>query len=1149
MKKVLILLSTVLLLTLLTLAVGAADVVYLKNGGAGDGSSASSPVGSLEDAFAKLDLSGDCTVVLCGEFTQSATFLHTKKYDGTVTFTSVYDGVDYRKTAGAVYTPGPTRYVLTGATVFEDMDFYLQADYFLVIAAHNPLTIGEGVTMQSASKGFNGKAIASGFSILGGYQNGVEVTKKGATPPTVSDEPVNITIKSGKNIVLVAYSRQIKEPAYSGKATITVEGDAHVGMLYFAPVNTTFGGNADVEIHVGGNAYIEKLVGGTNDGTLNSVTLHWESGEIGYFARSTREAVTTTAANGYTLLYGEKAEQAAFFPTVSAKFDTMKATFTPSEEKPNTPTETPSEKPKDTDTPRADGYNVISVEDYMDKTTAAFLSKLISFSTDYKFVWNADGTPRVALPDHWFGWCKGSDTPNNPYHQKVAKLLFNEQTKMYDLYIADTFGIEILNLYILADMYEQFGTVTTKTITDGWVKYDVWDMGGGNRQQGAYALARGNRYIAPFLGMAEYGNRFPWCEEPWICNNTIGCMTAGMPNTAIDIAKIFGSVTGDSDNLVWVDFIAAMYAMAYFEDDIPTLIRDAADLFPDNSYQRYVVDLCFELYAKYPDNWRRAIVEAEQAVFRNCFYYHTDRSINEQGEADVNMAFSILALLYGKGDYEATGRIFSLSGYDARGVIFSPILGIIGGMDVIPKAGLDMIWQGGKGEIVNLPVIEETGWWMHHEGLPERMVLSDIMAMFQKNFESILLENGGKIENGYYYIPVSAYRVYDHIELDNFDFEGTDASGWSILGDKASVTVTDYSYLGNGALQIVGSETAENGIYKTVSGLTVGDTYKMTAYVIASVNATARLFARNVGEVACAHATVQAQPEFVRRELVFTATAETMEIGIKVDKLAKYGYATVDEITLLHIAENKVDGIGDVTVVGTQNADGAFTGKISFTVDGKCAKQVYLKLTFANQSGFILDGKVTVNGTSFNTVPFYKTGATYADGAVDCVYIPVLLTADKNTVTLDMGNDALLVREAKICTVTDRLNVHTDKTTVKLTIGAKTGYVNGTAKALDAAPIIRNARTMLPVRFVAEAFGAEVGWDGKTSTVTVKAAGTTIEIVIGKATAKVNGTEITLDSPAFIESNRTYLPVRFVAENLGATVLWDGATSTATLTK
>ncbi|MBQ8836522.1 MAG: copper amine oxidase N-terminal domain-containing protein [Clostridia bacterium] len=125
----------------------------------------------------------------------------------------------------------------------------------------------------------------------------------------------------------------------------------------------------------------------------------------------------------------------------------------------------------------------------------------------------------------------------------------------------------------------------------------------------------------------------------------------------------------------------------------------------------------------------------------------------------------------------------------------------------------------------------------------------------------------------------------------------------------------------------------------------------------------------------------------------------------------------------------------------------------------------------------------------------------------------------------------------------------TQPTVVKLTIGETVGYVNDVAKTLDAAPIIRESRTMLPVRFVAEAFGAEVKWDGATSTATLTTADTTIEITIGATTAKVNGVEVTLDAPAFIENSRTYLPVRFVAENLGATVAWDGATSTATLTK
>ena len=132
------------------------------------------------------------------------------------------------------------------------------------------------------------------------------------------------------------------------------------------------------------------------------------------------------------------------------------------------------------------------------------------------------------------------------------------------------------------------------------------------------------------------------------------------------------------------------------------------------------------------------------------------------------------------------------------------------------------------------------------------------------------------------------------------------------------------------------------------------------------------------------------------------------------------------------------------------------------------------------------------------------------------------------------------------------VNLHTvagKAKTVSLTIGASVGYINNADFPLDAAPVIRNSRTMLPVRFVAEALGAVVGWDGATSTVTVTTDSTKLEIKIGASTAKVNGAEVTLDSPAFIEKSRTYLPVRFVAENLGATVAWDGATSTATLTK
>ena len=123
-------------------------------------------------------------------------------------------------------------------------------------------------------------------------------------------------------------------------------------------------------------------------------------------------------------------------------------------------------------------------------------------------------------------------------------------------------------------------------------------------------------------------------------------------------------------------------------------------------------------------------------------------------------------------------------------------------------------------------------------------------------------------------------------------------------------------------------------------------------------------------------------------------------------------------------------------------------------------------------------------------------------------------------------------------------------TRVKLKIGSHVGSVGEVEKQLDAAPVIRNNRTMLPARFVAEAFGAAVSWDGATSTAKFVAAdGTVISIRIGAAEATVGAETIPLDTPAYIDaaSGRTYLPVRFLAEALGAFVVWNGETSTAFL--
>ena len=124
-----------------------------------------------------------------------------------------------------------------------------------------------------------------------------------------------------------------------------------------------------------------------------------------------------------------------------------------------------------------------------------------------------------------------------------------------------------------------------------------------------------------------------------------------------------------------------------------------------------------------------------------------------------------------------------------------------------------------------------------------------------------------------------------------------------------------------------------------------------------------------------------------------------------------------------------------------------------------------------------------------------------------------------------------------------------------LTIGNKDATVFGQTKSNDVAPKIVNDRTMLPARFVAENLGAKVEWNGEKQLVTITGKNlqtgkdVTMLITIGGEYAVVNGENIKLDSPAFVENDRTYTPVRFISEQLGADVEWDEATQQVIITK
>lgn len=96
----------------------------------------------------------------------------------------------------------------------------------------------------------------------------------------------------------------------------------------------------------------------------------------------------------------------------------------------------------------------------------------------------------------------------------------------------------------------------------------------------------------------------------------------------------------------------------------------------------------------------------------------------------------------------------------------------------------------------------------------------------------------------------------------------------------------------------------------------------------------------------------------------------------------------------------------------------------------------------------------------------------------------------------------------------------------------------------DQKPFIDNStgRTYVPVRFVAEALGAKVDWIADTRTVVIEKEGKTVRIKIGSNSPTVNNDFIVIDAPALLVDNRTVVPLRFVSEVLGAAVDWEEAT-------
>ena len=98
--------------------------------------------------------------------------------------------------------------------------------------------------------------------------------------------------------------------------------------------------------------------------------------------------------------------------------------------------------------------------------------------------------------------------------------------------------------------------------------------------------------------------------------------------------------------------------------------------------------------------------------------------------------------------------------------------------------------------------------------------------------------------------------------------------------------------------------------------------------------------------------------------------------------------------------------------------------------------------------------------------------------------------------------------------------------------------VNGREPAFDVPPVVQDDRTLVPLRAIAEAMGADVLWDGAARRISINLGGSTVELTLDSAVATVDGRPVTLDAPARSVNGRTLVPIRFLAEGLRQAVTW-----------
>ena len=313
-----------------------------------------------------------------------------------------------------------------------------------------------------------------------------------------------------------------------------------------------------------------------------------------------------------------------------------------------------------------------------------------------------------------------------------------------------------------------------------------------------------------------------------------------------------------------------------------------------------------------------------------------------------------------------------------------------------------------------------------------------------------------------------------------------------------------------------------------LEGIAVGDTV--------SVTSTSSLMTKDIKpatSIIKAAAEENAVLSYNRYEATVSSVGEgTVDVVVEGDMVVTF--ATTDNTAIYSIDGEKADAVkeGDKVIILSTSS--------LMTKDIKEAAAIVITKDEANTAVYLDTFKMTEEGllSADGEIILAMEGAEKYDGK------KLLVFYDFATMSIPAITNPIKVVELEA----EAEDSH--KVSVSFKVGDSTLTINGEKVTVETPYVVGTGVTLVPIRVISEAFGAEVDWDGETKTVTVSCGECKVIVTVGSKTALVNGEEKTLEeAPELTDGGFSMIPLRFISESLGATVGYDNATAQITVEK